>query len=124
MLRHDLMNKLTVAQGGLELFDRSGEMKFLDMTRRNLESLRGDRWTDNSTLEKSPDSSKLAPMDVANIAKRVMLNHQGRGIGLEVHGQGCGDGRSSLYNVLDNLVSNSIKHAAPSNVRIDIEERG
>ena len=38
VLRHDLLNKLTVAQGGLELFDRSREDKFLDMARRNLEA--------------------------------------------------------------------------------------
>lgn len=123
MLRHDLMNKLTVAKGGLELYDRSGEAKFLDMTRRNLETC-GEIVGRITSLENSPDSSNLAPTDVANIAKRVMLGHQERGIGLEVHGQGWVMADSTLFSILDNLVSNSIKHAAPSTVRIDIEERG
>ncbi len=123
MLRHDLMNKLMVAKGGLELYDRSGEVKFLDMTRRNLETC-GEIVGRITSLENSPDSSNLAPTDVANIANRVMLGHQERGIGLEVHGRGWVMADSTLFSILDNLVSNSIKHAAPSNVRIDIEERG
>ncbi len=53
-----------------------------------------------------------------------MVGHQEQGIGLEVHGQGWVKADASLHNVLDNLVSNAIKHASPSNIRIDIEDKG
>jgi signal transduction histidine kinase len=123
MLRHDLSNKLTVARGGLELFDRSGDMKFLAMAKRNLEAC-GELVGRISTLEKITGQTKLAPTEVASIAKSVIVNHQEQGIGLEVRGQGWVMADPLLHNVLDNLVSNSIKHAAPSKVHIDIEEKG
>jgi signal transduction histidine kinase len=123
MLRHDLLNKLTVAQGGLDLFDRSGEMKFLSIAKRNLEAC-GEIVGRISTMEKGSGPTGLTPIDAANIAKQVMVSYQGQGIGLEVQGQGWVLADASLHNVLDNLVSNAIKHASPSNIRIDIEECG
>ncbi len=105
MLRHDLLNKLTVAQGGLELFDRSREVKFLDMARRNLESC-SEVIARISMLEKSPGTTRLTPTDVASIAKSVMDDHKERGIGLEVQGRGWVMADEALHNVLDNLVSN------------------
>jgi signal transduction histidine kinase len=122
MLRHDLLNKLTVAQGGLELFDRSGETKFLVMTKRNLNAC-GEIVGRISTMELAHGTAKLSPIEVGEVAKEVMVNHQEQGIGLEVHGQGWAMADASLHNVLDNLVSNSIKHASPSNIRIDIEQK-
>ena len=121
MLRHDLLNKLMVAKGGLELFDRSGEAKFLDMVRRNLETC-GEIVGRISLLENSPGISNLTPTDVASVARRVMSGHLERGIDLDVQGQALVMADGTLYHVLDNLVSNSIKHAAPSSIRIDIEE--
>ena len=123
MLRHDLLNKLTVAQGGLELFDRSGEMKFLAMARRNLDAC-GEIVGRISTMENSSGAAMLKPIEVASIAKEVMVSHQEQGVGLQVQGQGWVMADASLHNVLDNLVSNSIKHASPSNICIDIEEKG
>jgi signal transduction histidine kinase len=123
MLRHDLLNKLTVAQGGLELFDRSGEMRFLAMAKRNLNAC-GEIVGRISTMELDQGSAKLSPIEVGEVAKGVMVGHQEQGIGLEVHGQGWVMADASLHNVLDNLVSNSIKHASPSNIRIDIEDKG
>ena len=123
MLRHDLLNKLTVAQGGLELFDRSADMKFLAIAKRNLEAC-GEIVGRISTLENALGTTTLTPIDVATIARKVMVNHQEQGIGLEVHGHGMVMADAALHNVLDNLVSNSIKHAVPSNVRIDIDENG
>ena len=116
MLRHDLLNKLTVAQGGLELFDRSSDMKFLAMAKRNLEAC-GEIVGRISTLENAPGTTALKPIDVALIARNVMVNHQEQGIGLEVHGRGMVMADAALHNVFDNLVSNSIKHAVPTNIR-------
>ncbi|HEY3420852.1 MAG TPA: HAMP domain-containing sensor histidine kinase [Methanomassiliicoccales archaeon] len=123
MLRHDLLNKLTVAQGGLELFDRSSDSKFLDITKRNLEAC-GEIVGRISTLEKAIDTTALTPLDVGSIARNVMANHQGLGICLEVHGRGIVMADAALHNVLDNLVSNAIKHATPSKICIDIEKTG
>lgn len=123
MLRHDLLNKLTVAQGGLELFDRSGEMKFLAMAKKNLEAC-GEIVGRISTMEKTSGPVKLIPIEVADIANSVMAEHQEQGIALDVQGHGWALADATLHNVLDNLVSNSIKHASPTNVRIDIEEKG
>jgi len=69
-------------------------------------------------------SANLSPIDAEEVAKGVMVGHQEQGIGLEVHGQGWVKADASLHNVLDNLVSNAIKHASPSNIRIDIEDKG
>jgi len=121
MLRHDLLNNLMVAKGGIEMFDRSGEAKFLDMVRRNLETC-GEIVGRISLLENSPGPSNLTPTDVAGVARRVISSHQGRGIDLDVQGQALVMADGTLYHILDNLVSNSIRHAAPSCIRIDIEE--
>jgi signal transduction histidine kinase len=121
VLRHDLLNKLTVAQGGLDLFDRSREDKFLDMARRNLEAC-GEIVTKMSSLENSSGTMQMTPIDVASVADRVMRGHQGRGVDLKVQGQGWTMADGALFHVLENLVSNAIRHAAPSNVRIDIVE--
>ena len=121
MLRHDLLNKLMVAKGGLELFDRSGEAKYLDMVRRNLDTC-GEIVGRISLLDNAPGPSDLTPTDVAGVAQRVMSGQQEQGIDMEVSGKGWALADGNLYHVLDNLVSNAIKHASPSSIRIDIEE--
>ncbi len=123
VLRHDLLNKLTVAQGGLELFDRSGEAKFLDMARRNMEAC-GEIVTKLATLENSYGPMELTPMDVAGMAERVLRLNQGRGVEIKLMGRGWAMADGAMFNVLENLVSNAIWHAAPTIVRIDIEEKG
>jgi hypothetical protein len=87
MLRHDLLNKLMVAKGGLELFDRSGEAKYLDMVRRNLDTC-GEIVGRISLLDNAPGSSDLTPTDVAGVAQRVMSGQQEHGIDMEVSGKG------------------------------------
>ncbi len=123
LLRHDLLNKLMVAKGGLEMFDRSGDEKYLAMTRRNIDTC-GEIIARISTLENAPGPAKLALTDVASVARKVMSIHQEQGLVLDVQGEAWAMADASLFHVLDNLVSNAIKHASPSMVRIDIEEKG
>lgn len=123
LLRHDLLNKLTVAQGGLDLYERSKEDRFLDMAKRNLEAC-NEILGKMSALEKPSGPTKLSPVDVASVAQVVIRGHQGRGVDLQVLGQGWAMADAALFHVLENLVSNAIRHGAPSIVVISIEEKG
>jgi signal transduction histidine kinase len=62
--------------------------------------------------------------DIAGMAERVMRLNQGRGVEFMLAGQGWAMADGAMFHVLENLVSNAIRHAAPTNVRIDIEEKG
>lgn len=123
MLRHDLLNKLTIAQGGLELFERERQDRFLEMAMRNLEAC-GEIVGKMSTLEKSLTTTELMPIDVAAMAERVIRCHQGRDVELSVEGSGWAMADATLFHVIENLVSNALRHANPSKVTVSIEEVG
>ncbi|OPY33115.1 MAG: sensory histidine kinase CreC [Methanomassiliicoccales archaeon PtaU1.Bin124] len=123
MLRHDLQNKLTVAQGGLELFERERQDRFLEMAKRNLDAC-GEIVAKMSSLEKSLAPIELMPVDVVAMAERVFRCHEGRGVDLRIEGDGLAMADGTLFHVIENLVSNALRHADPSCVTVSVEEKG
>jgi len=123
MLRHDLLNKLTIAQGGLELYERERQDRFLEMAKRNLDAC-SEIVGKMSSLEKSLITTELMPIDVAAMAERVIRCHQGRGVELSVQGKGWAMADGTLFHVIENLVSNALRHANPTKVTVSVEEVG
>jgi len=123
MLRHDVLNKLAVIRGYLEIlldsYERERVEKALiatDEAVRIVERMR--------ELERTIIGSELKPVDVKKVAEEVAKVFRQRGVEVNVSGEAIALADEALYSVFDNLLTNSIRHGKSSKIDISIEKKG
>lgn len=122
MLRHDVLNKISIVRGFLELlldsYDREKVEKAIlavDEAVKTMERMR--------ELEKTLIGSELRPLDVKKVAEEVAEGFRKKGVDVNVSGDSMVLADDALYSVFDNLISNSVKHGESKRVEISIEKR-
>ncbi len=118
ILRHDILNDLTVIRGFAEI---ANERMRCDYCSRIIN--RAERAVDTITklknVEMALSESQLYPMKVSEVIKDVMKVHD---IKWEMSGDGVALADDGLHSVFENLVSNAVKHGKTDRIKFEIKE--
>jgi len=121
ILRHDVLNNLTVIGGSIEIFRMKKDEKFLasatNAVDRSVELIKKMREVE---MVISPKEMKL--MDLRQVIDEVVRKHAASKTRFEVDGQGMVLADDALVSVFDNILNNAILHSGSEVVRIAISK--
>jgi len=120
IIRHDLSNDFIVINSAVKIFKRNSDVTLLyeieKRVQKSLNAISGYREYE-SHLNSSTGLDELELSDVIN-----NVAAENPKIKFKIEGAGRVFGDDALYSVLDNLVSNSIKHGKASQISIKISK--
>ncbi len=121
IIRHDLSNDLAVINSAVKIFKRkNSDISLLDeiekRTKKSLNAIAGYRKSE-SYINSNTGLNELELSDVIN---NLIVEYPE--IKFKIEGVCRVFGDDTLYSVLENLVSNSIKHGKASQIDINISE--
>jgi PAS domain S-box-containing protein len=123
MLRHDILNKLGVIRGFLEIlldsYDKEKVEKAIRTTDEVVKIVERMRELENTLV-----GSELRLVDVRKIAEEVAEEYRSKGVEVKISGEALVLADEALYSVFDNLLSNSVKHGESKRIEISIEKKG
>jgi len=121
ILRHDVMNNLTVIGGGIDIYRMKKDEKFLDSAANAVEKS-VDLIKKMKEVESVVSPKELKPIHVRTVLEEVLSRHIGQGIRFEVEGDVTLIGDDALSSVLENLINNAIIHSGSQVVRITMRK--
>ena len=118
ILRHDLMNNLSVIRSAIKLFGRTDEKDFLhkasDTVKKSVDLI-----TKMRELEKLTDTEdRLQEYDVQKIISKLKRVY--RQISIEVNGNCIVLANDAIQSVFDNIISNAINHGKTDKMIINV----
>jgi signal transduction histidine kinase len=119
IMRHDIMNDLSVALGSIQLYEKKREGRFLEAATRSL-TKSVDLINDISDLERLRTPTELRSVKVRDVVDRVVANRAGQNVLIRVNGEATAMADETFSSVIDNLVGNAIMHGHTETVDIDI----
>ena len=119
IMRHDIMNDLSVALGSIQLYEKKREGRFLEAATRSL-TKSVDLIHDISDLERLRTPTELRSVKLREVVDKVVANRAGQNVLIRVNGEGVAMADEALSSVIDNLVGNAIMHGHTETVDIDI----
>lgn len=120
ILRHDILNNLTVVGGSLEIYKMKKEERFLQSA-----SVAVDRSVDLIRKMKEVEMT-ISPKEMKQINVRMMLDetiirYAGQKIHFKVMGEGTVLADEALSSVFDNIINNAVIHSGSFVMKIEIK---
>lgn len=119
ILRHDILNDITVISGNLELFKESEDGKFLEKIEKRLEKieklLRNVRALENAMNMEEPEIINLNDM-LSELAANYDLP-------INIHGDCTVRCNKAIESVLSNIIENAIIHGKTDKIDIEITQK-
>ncbi|HTY47796.1 MAG TPA: HAMP domain-containing sensor histidine kinase [Methanomassiliicoccales archaeon] len=119
ILRHDVMNNLTVIGGGLEVYKMKKDEKFLNSS-INAVSRSVDLIKKMKEVEMVVSPRQLKPTNLRPVVEAVLSKYHDKGIRFEVVGDATAIADEALASVFDNIVNNAALHSNSPVLRISI----
>lgn len=123
ILRHDVLNKLAIIRGNLEILSEALEKKEIEKALKTvddaveiIERTRG--------LEKSIMGGEIKAVKLREVVEDVAENVRKLGAEVELKGDAVVLADEAIYSVIDNIMSNAIKHGEATKISVKIEKEG
>ncbi len=120
ILRHDVMNNLTVIGGGLEIYKLKKDEKFLNSSINAVERS-VDLIKKMKEVETVVSPKELKPVKVREIVDPLVQRYGSKGVAFEISGDATVIADDALTSVFDNLFNNAMVHSETKTVRIRIQ---
>jgi len=118
ILRHDILNDLTVIRGFAEIANEKNRCEYCPRIISRAEKA-VDTIKKLKNVEMALSESQLHPIKLSDVIKRVMKVYD---IEWEIDGDAIVMADEGLHSVFDNLISNAIKHGKTDRIKFDIKE--
>ena len=122
ILRHDILNKLTVTHGYLEIYRNSRDERFLEKVFESIDSaiklICSMRELESLIFDGKAD---LKPIKLREVVEEVA---RGYNIEINVEGDCCVLADEAISSAIDNVIRNAVKHGKTERIDVKIEERG
>ncbi len=119
ILRHDVMNNLTVIGGGLEIYKLKKDEKFLTSSVNAVERS-VDLIKKMKEVEMVVSPKELKPMRMRETIDSVLQRYIAKGIAFQVDGDATVVADEALTSVIDNLINNAVVHSGSQVVEITV----
>ena len=120
ILRHDLLNKLTVMKSALWLYEEKNDKKLLDKLDRSIDSgielIERIRELEDSIIDKG----ELNPKSIRKIAEEVS---NGIHVPVKINGDATALADEALFSVFENIMRNAVAHGKTDRIDIDISSK-
>ncbi|HVO77895.1 MAG TPA: HAMP domain-containing sensor histidine kinase [Methanomassiliicoccales archaeon] len=120
ILRHDVMNNLTVIGGGLEIYKLKKDEKFLNSSIGAVERS-VDLIKKMKEVEQVVSPKELKPIRAREVIDPVVQRYSSKGVAFEIEGDATVVADDALTSVFDNLLNNAMVHSGSKVVRIKIQ---
>ncbi|NYT03566.1 MAG: hypothetical protein GKC00_02540 [Candidatus Methanofastidiosa archaeon] len=120
ILRHDLLNKLTVMKSSLWLFEEKNDKPSLDRLNRSIDS--GIELIERARELESfvMTNGKLIPISIMEAAEEVSNNIN---IPVKINGNAIALADQALFSVFENIYRNAIIHGKTDRIIVDISSQ-
>lgn len=122
ILRHDVMNHLTVIGGSLELYRMKRDEKFLHSATNAVERS-VDLIKKMKEVESVISPKEMKRVDLRPTLDELVRKHSHAPVQFMVSGLGSVLADDALGSVFDNIISNALVHSSTDVVRIEIDDR-
>ncbi len=120
ILRHDLNNNLSVIMGSISAYEDSKEHRFLEMTlkatQKSFELIQKMEELERAFIQKK-DLTKVDSKDLFN---KVISSYLFFNVTFEIEGRCSFYVDDAFISVIDNIISNAIKHSQADKIKITI----
>ncbi|KYC49471.1 MAG: sensory histidine kinase AtoS [Candidatus Methanofastidiosum methylothiophilum] len=120
ILRHDILNKLTVMKSSLWLYEEKNDKSSLDRLNRSIDSgielIERIRELESFIMAKGA----LIPISIREIAEEVSNNIN---IPIKINGNATALADQALFSVFENIMRNAIIHGKTDKIDIDISSK-
>ncbi len=120
ILRHDILNDLAVIRGYAEVTEEKIGHEFcrkimnrVDKAVETIEKLKN--------IEMVLGEAEFYPVRISDVVESIMGSYN---IGWGIEGDGVVFADDGLYSIIDNLVSNAIKHGKSSRIKFEVRKDG
>ena len=120
MLRHDILNKLQIISGYIETYTLTGNPELLEKALRTVKES-SDYLDKIRELEKivSTESEAVKPVNVRKVVEETARSYP---VEINVRGSCIAMADEALYSVIDNIISNAVRHGKTEKVDIWLSE--
>jgi len=119
ILRHDLLNNLTIIGGALELYKIKKDEKFINSSLNAVERS-VDLIKKMKEVESVVSFKEMKPTQVREVADKVAEKYSGMKMRIDVSGDALVTADEALFSVIDNLANNAIIHSGSEVIHIKI----
>ncbi|MFN3384924.1 MAG: ATP-binding protein [Archaeoglobaceae archaeon] len=123
ILRHDVLNKLAIVRGYLEIslenLEKEAIEKALKAVDDAVEIINRMR-----ELERSLIGREMKAVSLREIVERVSENVRKLGVNVEIEGDAIVFADDAIYSLVDNIMSNAVKHGKATKISVKIEKEG
>ncbi len=120
MLRHDILNRLHVISGYIEAYNMSDDKAYLDKAVQAVKEC--SSYIDKiRELERvmSMESETLRPIRIREVVDEIIKNYDVRSM---VRGDCVALADEAIYSVIDNIISNAVRHGKTERIDVWLEE--
>ncbi|MFX1255915.1 MAG: ATP-binding protein [Promethearchaeota archaeon] len=124
ILRHDILNDLTVVRGYLDLYKKIGDMELLERADDSIIKS-NDLIQQMKELEylMTHNNEGLQGYNARKIIDLVVKTHAASDVVISVNGEGFVLADPTFTSVIDNVIRNALMHANTERIDITIEEK-
>ncbi|MEM3796444.1 MAG: PAS domain-containing sensor histidine kinase [Archaeoglobaceae archaeon] len=123
ILRHDVLNKLAIVRGYLEISLENLEKEKIEKALKTLDEA-VDVIERMRELEKSIVSRETKVVKLREVVEKVAENVRKLGVEVEIQGDAMVLADDAIYSVIDNIMTNSVKHGEATKISVGIEKEG
>lgn len=122
MLRHDILNKLQIVLSYIELYQENKNSEFLEKAKEAVKDC-GVYIEKIRELERivTSEKSSLKVVIVRDVVEDVVRKYEDR-VKINVNGNCTALADEGLYSIVENLISNAVKHSGSDFVNVNLAE--
>lgn len=123
ILRHDVLNKLAIVRGYLEILLEAPEREKIEKTIKAVDDA-VEMIERMRELEKTLVGSEMKIVELREIIEKVAEGIRKLGVEVEIEGEASVLADNAIYSVIENIMTNSIKHGGATRISVKIEREG
>lgn len=123
ILRHDVLNKLAIIRGYLEISLENAKRGEIEKAIKIVDEAVGIIGKMRE-IERSLIGGEMKSVSVRDVVEKVAENVRKLGVDVKIEGDAFVFADEAIYSVIDNIMGNAVKHGEATRIEVKIEKEG